>query len=481
LGAGLPLAVGGAGARPPPRPAFPLAALATELRDADRLDALDAGDPSASVPAVFSWSYRQLSTGAARMFRLLGLHPGPDIGVPAAASLAGASQPEARRLLRELARGCLVSEHVPARYACHDLLRAYAGALARDSDSECERHDAVGRVLDHYLHTASRGAFLIRRVREPIALAPPSPAVVPEQLAGSGQALVWFEAEYRVLLAAVALADGARFDRHAWQLPWAMVPYQTARGHYQDQTAIQRTALDAATRLGDTTGRAVSSRLLAIAWTECGDYVQARGYFTTGLELYRRLGDHLGEAIAHQNLGKLADRQGDHADALGHDTQALLLYQAIGNKAATAETLNCVGWDYAHLGDYQQARSFCRQALALNAEADHHGSDGSVWDSLGYAEHHLGNYAEAASCYQRALSIFRASGSRFDEADVLTHLGDTHRASGRPRQAREAWRQALAIFDDIGHPAAGHVRAKLAAPHLVAELSSHGDTGRPSS
>ena len=80
LCARLPLALAIAAARAAARPGFPLAALAAELRDAaGRLDALDTGDPAASVRAVFSWSYQQLTDEAARMFRLLGLHPGPDI------------------------------------------------------------------------------------------------------------------------------------------------------------------------------------------------------------------------------------------------------------------------------------------------------------------------------------------------------------------------------------------------------------------
>ena len=58
----LPLALAVAAARAAARPGFPLAALAAELADAaGRLDALDTGDPAASVRAVFSWSVRQLS------------------------------------------------------------------------------------------------------------------------------------------------------------------------------------------------------------------------------------------------------------------------------------------------------------------------------------------------------------------------------------------------------------------------------------
>ena len=113
LSACLPLAVAIAAARAATRPGLPLAALADELRDASgRLDALDAGDPAASVRAVFSWSVRHLSREAARMFRLLGIHPGPDISGPAAASLAGCDPARARRDLGELARAHLITERV---------------------------------------------------------------------------------------------------------------------------------------------------------------------------------------------------------------------------------------------------------------------------------------------------------------------------------------------------------------------------------
>lgn len=121
-----------------------------------------------------------------------------------------------------------------------------------------------------------------------------------------------------------------------------------------------------------------------------------------------------------------------------------------------------MGWYHGLLGDYQQARAYGRQALTLHAEVGNRRLEGHAWDSLGYAEHHLGNLAEAAACYRRALAIFREFGDRFNEADVLTHLGDTH-AQGELAQAREAWQQALAILDDIQHPDADQVRAKLAS------------------
>jgi transcriptional regulator with XRE-family HTH domain len=214
----LPLALAVAAARAAARPGFLLAPLAEELRDsANRLDALDADDPAASVRAVFSWSYQQLSDASARMFRLLGLHPGPDISVPAAASLAGSADADVRRLLRRLARAHLIAEHVPGRYAFHDLLRAYAAEQAHQTGSQAERDAAVGRVLDHYLHTAARAAFLLDPSKEPVALTPPQPGATAGQPADYAQALAWFEAERQVLLAAITLAARSGFDAHAWE------------------------------------------------------------------------------------------------------------------------------------------------------------------------------------------------------------------------------------------------------------------------
>jgi tetratricopeptide (TPR) repeat protein/transcriptional regulator with XRE-family HTH domain len=460
----LPLALAVAAARAATRPRFPLAALAAELADeAGRLDALDAGDPASSVRAVFSWSTRQLTGEAARMFRLLGLHPGRDISVAAAASLAALAEPQAGGLLRELARAHLIAECAPGRYVFHDLLRAYSADQARHADSRDEREAAIGRVLDHYLHTASAAALLLVPSKEPVVLAPPRPGVAPGRPADKLQAMAWFEAEHRVLLAAVSLAAGSGFDAHAWQLPWAMASFLQARGHWQEWAATQRTALAAATRLGDTAAQALSSRLLALACTALGDHDQAVSHYASSLALYQRLGNRLGEASIQQGLSLLANGQGRYADALGHAEQALRLYQAVGDKANEAEALNNVGWYCGLLGDYQQARAFCRQALTLCAETGDRWAEGDAWDSLGYAEHHLGNLADAVACYRRAFSLKQEVGDRFAAADTLTHLGDTHRAAGEPAEAREAWQQALAILEDLQHPDAGQVRAKLAS------------------
>jgi DNA-binding SARP family transcriptional activator len=459
----LPLALAVTAARAAARPRFPLAELAADLRCAvGRLDALDAGDPAASVRAVFSWSYEQLSADAARMFRLLGLHPGPDISVPAAASLAAVDEAQASHLLRELARDCLITEHAPGRYTFHDLLRAYAASQARDRDSQQERDAAIGRVLDHYLHTAWLGATLLAPSHEPATLAPPCPGTRPERPADHGQALAWFEAEHQVLLTAVTFAAETGADRHAWQLPWAITGYLYRRGYPHERVNVMASAVAAATRLDDALGQARSLRGLGHACAVTGSHDQARAYLERALPFYQRLDDRVGEARVQQNLAVLAEAQGRYADALGHSEQALGLFQAMSDETGEAELLTNVAWFHSLVGDYPRARACCEQSLALIAKLGGCHFEYTVEDTLGYIELHLGNFARAAEHFECALELC-GDHDRFNEAEILTHLGDARHAAGDLPRARQAWQQALVIYDEIYHPDADKVREKLAS------------------
>jgi DNA-binding SARP family transcriptional activator len=183
----LPLALVVAAARAASHPDFPLAAVASQLRQAT-LDTLASGDLVTDVRAVFTWSYRALSRDAARLFRLLGLHPGPDTSAMAAASLAGLSAPATQSLLDELTGAQLVAEHAPGRYAFHDLMRAYASERAHEQDTAEERRDAVLRLLDHYVHAAFTANLLLRPGRDAIVVDPPVPGVVIERLDGQKDA-----------------------------------------------------------------------------------------------------------------------------------------------------------------------------------------------------------------------------------------------------------------------------------------------------
>jgi DNA-binding SARP family transcriptional activator len=464
LCARLPLALAVAAARADTRPALPLSALAAELRDAQhRLDALDTGDPAASIRAVFSWSAQQLTPAAARMFRLLGLHPGPDIAIAAAASLAGSSPREARQALTELTRAHLLTERMPGRYAFHDLLRAYAAEQASTNDSGIDGRGAIGRMLDHYLHTAHRATMFIYPLCSEVSLPPPAPGVISDGLADLSGALAWFESERRALLSCSRLAAQQGFDRHAWQLAWAMTAFLDQRGHWHDLAAIQGTAIEAADRLGDTAGRAVTYRLAAAACQSVADYDRARAYAMTALGLYQELGDRAGEARLHLQLVTTSISDGCLSDSVHHGTLALLLFATADNRAGQAQALNALGWAHIQFGDPRRGRTLCRQAVALSRRLGDWGGEAPIWRNLGNAEQQLGHYDLAEACYDRAIPICRELGLRVLEAEALTDLGDTRRASADPQGARQAWQQALAALEGLQHPDTERVRARLSA------------------
>jgi DNA-binding SARP family transcriptional activator/tetratricopeptide (TPR) repeat protein len=467
----LPLALAVCAARAAADRGRPLSAVAAELQDAaGRLDALDTGDPMASVRAVFSWSIHHVTPAAAGMYRLLGLHPGPDITVAAAASLADVTPAAARRELVELTRAHLITEHIPGRYTMHDLLRAYATEQARAIDEEQIRGAAITRVLDHYLHAARAADGLLNPARDGIVLAARADGVRSEPLADYDQAMAWFGAEHKVLLRVIRLAVDAGADTHAWQIPWTMVDFCEFTGRWHDWIATQRGATEAAGRLGDPGVLARCCRALGYALARAGRRDdEAIAYLRRALRLFRETGDRIGAARAHQDLSWLLDRQGRPAAALRHDRIALRLYEAAGHKRGQANVLNAIGWLEAVLGEHAKAIDCCRRALELHREVGNRRGEAATLDSLGYACHCLGRHGESLACYQRSLALFRELADRSNEAEILTHIGDAHDAAGNAEQARDAWEQALAILDDLQAPGTDQVRAKLAVRRARAE------------
>ncbi|WP_431905773.1 ATP-binding protein [Micromonospora carbonacea] len=459
---GLPLALAVVAARAALHPEFPLARLADELDDTrGGLDGFCAAEVDTDVRAVLSWSYRRLDPAAATLFRLLGLHPGPDLSAAAAASLVAATEAEARRPLAALTRANLLTEHTPGRYALHDLLRAYAGELTHATDDAAGRRAALGRLLDHYLRTAHAADLLLHRHRDPIDLPAARAGTVTPELPDKTAAWTWLAAEQRTLLAAIALAARSGFGTHAWQLAWSVNTYLDRLGAWQDQATAQRLALRAAVEVGDRAGQALAHRNRAVACLRLGGYDEARAHLEQALGLHDALGDHVGCARTHLNLGILAERQGRHRQALAHAQRAFDLFVAAGHDSGQANALNNIGWYHSQLGDHRRALDCCRRALALQQRTGNRYWEAHTWDSLGCAHHHLGEPAQAVDCYERALVLWREAGERYFEAATLTHLGDTRQAAGAPEAARTAWGHALDILDRLGHPDAEQVRAKL--------------------
>ena len=459
----LPLALAITAARAATHPGFSLGAIAAELRDAQRrLDVLAGSDPATDVRAVFSWSYRTLSPAAARVFRLLALHPTPEAGLGAVTSLAGLPTGQVRPLLAELGEANLVAEPTAGRFACHDLLRDYARELVGQTDSAADRRAATLRVLDHYLHTALAADRLVdpRRVvieERPTDLAPGATA---EQLSDVAAAQSWFIREQRTLRAAVEQAANAGFDGHAWWLPNALFTFYDRQGSARDGIACHRIALAAAVRSGDLARQGYSEYALGYP-REVGDPAASRTHLSAACDAFDALGLPYWEARALLNLGIVARRQGRYPEAMDRAEEALRIYREIDDAGGQGSALNNMGWCQIIQGNYEDALSYCRRAVTTQEAIGNQSGAAHSWDSVGHALHHLGRHEEAIACYSRALELFRAVGDRRFEAVILAHLGDAHQATGERPAAQWARRQALEIFTEIDHPDGDELRAML--------------------
>jgi DNA-binding SARP family transcriptional activator/tetratricopeptide (TPR) repeat protein len=458
----LPLALAVAAARAATHTGLPLATLAAELRAArGGLDAFSGADAVTDVRAVFSWSYRQLSGAARRLFRLLGLQSGPDIAVPAASSLAGLPAGQTRPLLAELAGARLVTEQASGRYALHDLLRAYATELAQTSDTAAQRHEALHRLLDHYLHGACAADRLLDPHRDPITIPAARSGVTVEEHADHEHAMSWFTIELPGLLAAIDRAAETGFDAYAWRLAWAVAYFLERRGHWERWAAAQHTALAAARRLDDRAGQAHAHRSLGRVHVHLARVDEAIVHLGQAQGFYRAVGDRAGQARVHFDLCWIHDRQGQHRRSLEHAQRALDLFRSMGHQSGQARSLNNVAWGHNYLGDHKQALDAAEQALRLNHEIGDRYGEADTWDTLGHAHHGLGHRQDSIACYERAADLYRDLGHRWGEADTVTRLGDAHHAAGAAEAATDAWRRAVAILDELGHPDADPVRAKL--------------------
>jgi DNA-binding SARP family transcriptional activator len=467
LCARLPLALAITAARAEARPGLSLGALAAELADEqDRLDALDTGDQATSVRAVFSWSYRQLAEPAARMFRLLGAHPGPDISLAAAASLAGVTRPQARRTMTELAAAGLLIEHSAGRYVLHDLLRAYATEQAGGTAAG-ERPAAIARLVDHYLQTAHAGTLLLAPLGHPITLDPSPAGVSPERLASRDDALSWFRAELQVLLAVVRLADTARLDAAAWQLPWTLRSFLDGQGLWQDWAAVNKIALAAAERQQDHNGLGWTRHRMAQVCSLSGDLDAGIANNEQALGHFALAGNLAGQGSAHLGMCISLGRKGDHGAALHHGQQALGIFRTAGDQTGEAYMLHLVGLEQVRLGNGPEGREHCTQAVELYGDLGDMGGMADAWHSLGTVHQQLGEHVEAIASFQQSLMLSAELGDLWGQAYCLIAVGDTHDRAGDVAGARETWQQALEMLGDLQHPDADRIRARL---HETADL-----------
>ncbi|WP_245849254.1 AfsR/SARP family transcriptional regulator [Lentzea kentuckyensis] len=439
----LPLAIRIAAARLRARPAWTVGYLAERLRQAHSpLTELEAGDRS--VAAAFALSYEHLGAPQRRVFRLLGIHPGPDFDAHATAALAGVDLPEAERLLESLVDDHLLQEPAPGRYRFHDLVRQHAQAVALADEPEPSRHKALRRVVDYYLHTAHNGSRLLDQQHPPITV--DAADCVPHPLPDSAAAMAWFDANHRCVLAARAAAEDAGWDTVVWQLAWSLDNFHYRRGHLHDNIASWQVGLVAAERLGDLAVQARAHRRLGLVYAPLGRDAEALLHLRQSLVLSEQVGDTLGQAGAHLVLALALTWQQDDHGVLAHLTRARNLYHRIGNTQWEVRALSMMGASYTRLGHHVRARRFCESALTLCVRHNDIYGQADSLDSLGAIAGNTGDHHLALHHYGRALALWRDLDNTYRQAGTLAALGDTHRDLGEREQAQQRWQEAIDLY-----------------------------------
>jgi DNA-binding SARP family transcriptional activator/DNA-binding XRE family transcriptional regulator len=368
---------------------------------------------------------------------LLDLHPGREISVPAAASLAGLAPGAARDLLAELADAGLIVERAPDRYERVDSGPGPVNAYEYDVGTS----EAVRRMYGHYLHTAHAAARLLEPDRAGIVVPVAGARVVLDAPIDAAQAVAWFEREHEVLVAAAEAAPDAGLDVEAWQLTWTLTGFLDRRRHSEALTRTGLVALDAARRLGDRSGQAHARRTLALAARWSQRYDEAHAQLDDAFDRFGALADHAAMLDVLLDRGRVCEGQRGYPAALRSARAALDLVEDAGPPAGRARALGAMGRYQALLGAYDEAITCCLRALELQPGAGDLLDRAGIWDTLGYAHLRSGRYQEAISCYRQALDLCRDARFPDLEAPVLAHLADVYDAYGDPVAAHECRRQ----------------------------------------
>jgi tetratricopeptide (TPR) repeat protein len=432
----LPLALRVAAARMRHRPAWTADTLVDRLREGDL-----------GTAAVFGMSVKQLDPAQQRMFRLLAQVPCGEVDAAAAAALSGLPLGNARSLLEDLVDGHLLEESTPNRYRQHDLLREHARSLATDDD---HLRDALTRLFDHYLDTASAAVTLAYPEISRLRGVEPSETVADE---------AWLDVERANLLAVGSYSAEHGWPSHAQRLSTALYPYLDAHALHEEALVLSTHALSASRALGDAASEAQALLdCVTMNWRQ-GRYGDAEPLCLQALSLVRGAADRYGEARAVNGLGNVYLMREEHDRALEAFQSALELFRAVGDRLYEAVMLGNLGLVCLALDRPAEAYEHHRQALELHRATGSAGGEATALGNLGLVYSRQGDADHAREYLHQALELDRELGYRSGEADVLNSLGELARATGDPAAAIEDHQAALAIARDIGNHRE-HARAR---------------------
>ncbi|MFG1608586.1 ATP-binding protein [Actinoplanes sp. NPDC049265] len=453
LCARLPLALRIAAERAASRPMMRLDELIADLRDEPGLwGALTAGgdDDADAVRTVFAWSYRALPEPAARLFRFLGLHPGNEFGLPAAAALAGISAPQARQQLDVLIGAHLLEQPAPGRYEFHDLLRAYAVDQVRHLETPEAQNEVRRRILAWYLHTADAASTRIAAFdRYELTQLPPVD-VLPFAFDSHETALRWYRIESSNLVAANRAAAEAGLHSIAWRLAAVLRGIYIHQNAFDDWLATSTIGVDSAYQDSDPAGQAEALESLGRAYFQSRRLDEAETSHRGALTIRRSLHDRFGEAVSLNTLGLIGLRRRRLDDARTYFEQAGAIFRDLGDRRWEALIRSNLAETLCEVQQPQAAAEILTEAAIVFREVGDRASEGNALFHLSWAQREIGDPAAARVYIDQALRIAEAEENQVWQAHWLVELGSVQRAAGQPADALVSYQRAAVVQRQLG-------------------------------
>ncbi|WP_026185003.1 AfsR/SARP family transcriptional regulator [Salinispora vitiensis] len=453
----LPLALRIAAAKLAMRPTEPIAVLVEELSDGDRLAHLSIENGSRDVSVVFASAYRSLSLPAMRLFRLLGLHPGPHLGAPLAAALCGLPADVRRPALAELIAAHLIAEPQPGRYQFHDLVRLFARRCALTDEPARARAEVAEKLLDWYLVGAEAATRVLDSHLDRVTAVLRHPAPELPFPAVREYAIAFLESERENLLPIVRYAEEHDQPAAACQLTYLLTSYFDVRGDWSERVEMCQHGVRAARQLGDPVLEAEMHRVLGVAYRTTHQLDRALDSHNEALALLRPLGDEAGLAYVYNNIGGAFVEMRRFTAAIEAYETALRLHDRCGNQAGAATAQRNLGYVHVRMGRADLSFAPLHAALATSRSVGLHRLEASTLNSLGEAHLQQLRHDPALDCLHEALAVSRKAGDRRYQMVALGDLGRTYLARGDPASAVGHLDRALQMSRRLGHR---HIEAR---------------------